>query len=84
MEIKPELQSDIMWLGMVGGIIAYDVLANQTMSERFDDYLEHPVGKYVAIGAAAMVGYHLFNLAEHFDTPDPIHVLAEKVTEWKK
>ena len=81
MELTPQMKSDICWLTLVGGVIAYDVLSDQTMSERFDEYLEHPVGKYIAIGSAAIIGYHLFNLAEHFDTPDPVHELANIVTK---
>lgn len=74
-------KSDLAWGGLVGGIIAYDILSDETMSERFDDYLEHPIGKYVAIGATAMIGYHLLNLAEHFGTPDPVTETAKFVTK---
>lgn len=84
-------RADIAWGTLVGGIIGADIVLNRhgypTMSERFDDYLEHPAFKYVAIGATAMVGYHLLNLAEHFDTPDPVTEVAKFATnmvgQWK-
>lgn len=62
----------IGWGLLAGGIVAFDVLSPETLSSAFDRALEHPVGKYIAIGAVAIVGAHLLNVFEHFDVPDPI------------
>lgn len=77
MEVK---KADMAWGLLVGGVIAYDVLGKQTMSERFDEYLEHPIGKYIAIGATALIGAHLLNLPDHFEIPDPITSIADSVS----
>lgn len=77
-------KADLAWTFLVGGVIAYDVLGEQTMSERFDEYLEHPIGKYVAIGATALIGAHLLNIFDHFDTPDPITLAGDVVSKIRR
>lgn len=61
-----EHAGDIAWLGVATFVLAWDLTAPETMSNAMDRYLEHPVGKYLAIGAVALTGAHLLNLYEHF------------------
>lgn len=76
-------KSDIM-IGIIAGeVIAYDILSEQTISERVDEYLEHPIVKYIAIGGIAVLGYHLLNLPEHFNTPDPLTAGIDWLKQWK-
>lgn len=77
--MKRENKADLAWGAMLTGIIAYDVFGDQTLSERFDDYLERPIGKYIAIGAVAITGMHLLNQFEHLDIPDPILAVNDAV-----
>jgi len=79
MEISKENISTAGWIGLTAGVIAFDVLAPQTLSTAFDRYLEHPTRKWLAIGSVALVGSHLLNLPDHFDIPDPITIVADKV-----
>ena len=70
--MNKEHSGDIGWGLLVGGIIAWDVLAPETLSSAADRYLEHPVGKYIALGATAIVAAHVVNLFDNYDIPDPI------------
>jgi len=49
------------WIGLTAGIIAWDILAPETLSHAYDRYLDDPVKKVVAIGAVAITGLHLLN-----------------------
>jgi hypothetical protein len=60
------------WGLLIGGVVLWDLLAEETLSSAADRYLRHPVGKYAAIGAVAVTASHLLNLPEHFGVPDPI------------
>lgn len=79
MEIKKEHISTAGWVGLTAGVIAFDILSPQTLSTAFDRYLEHPVKKWLAIGSVAVTGAHLLNIPEHFDIPDPITMVADRV-----
>lgn len=80
-------KADVAWGTLFVGVAGYDLAVSKdwidgvTMSERFGDYLEHPLTKYLAIGATVMTGYHLLKLAEHFGTPDPMTETARFVTK---
>lgn len=73
--------SNYAWAGLAAGIIIYEYYCpdGETLSEGFDRFLKHPVGKLAAIGSVALVGAHLLNIYEHFDLEqlDPIHRLAD-------
>lgn len=68
---------DLGWALLAGGIIAWDVFAPETLSSAADRYLEHPVGKYIALGATAIVAAHVVNLFDNYDIPDPIQKANE-------
>ena len=78
-EISKENISTAGWIGLTAGVIAFDILAPQTLSSAFDRYLEHPTRKWLAIGSVAVTGAHLLNLPEHFNIPDPIEMVAGRV-----
>lgn len=63
------------WAGLIAGVIVFDCLSPTTLSSQFDRYLDHPIGKYAAIGGVALLGAHLLNLPEAFGTPDPIDTI---------
>lgn len=82
MATNPESHIGTVGWGLLAtGVVLWDILAPETLSSAADRALEHPVGKYLAIGATAIVGAHVLNVFEHFDIPDPIHELATFVTE---
>lgn len=68
------------WIGLTVGIVAWDVLAPETLSSAFDRYLDHPVKKYAAIGAVAVTGAHLLNIFDHLQVPDPISLMSTAAT----
>lgn len=72
--------SNKAWIALVAGVAIYDYLApvGETMSEGFDRYLRHPLGRIAAIGAVALTSAHLLNVYERFgmEQVDPIHQLA--------
>lgn len=59
---KQPTHGDIGWVCLTAGIIAWDLLAPETLSGAYDRYLEHPVKRVLAIGAVAVTGAHLLNL----------------------
>lgn len=77
-----ESESHIGTLGwgiVAGFVVAWDVLAPETLSHAVDRALERPIGKYAAIGAVAVTGAHLLNvLPESIDPfPKALHFLEE-------
>jgi len=50
------------WACIGAFVVAWDVYAPETLSGAVDRALEHPVGKYAAIGGVAVTGAHLLNL----------------------
>jgi hypothetical protein len=66
--------SGVAWVGLGAGILLYDALCppGETLSEAVDSALEHPVGKYAAIGAIAITGAHLLNVLPN--RIDPLHI----------
>ncbi len=68
----------IAWAVVGTFVVAWDLTAPESMSQAVDRALEHPVGKYAAIGAVALTGAHLLNLYQHFDIEhlDPFRVAA--------
>lgn len=55
------------WMILGAFVVAWDIFAPETLSGAVDRALEHPVGKYAAIGGVAITGAHLLNLL-----PEPI------------
>lgn len=50
------------WAVLAGYVLAFDIFAPATLSEGVDRALDHPVGKYAAIGGVAVTGAHLLNV----------------------
>lgn len=72
------------WVGLAAGVIAWDVLAPETLSSAADRYLKHPIGKYIALGATAIVAAHVVNAFEAYDIPDPIMVANDLLTDLRE
>lgn len=72
----PSRAANVGFALLAAGVVAWEVLAPETLSSGFDRYLDHPIGKYVAIGGVALLGAHLLNLPEAFGIPDPIDYLG--------
>lgn len=66
--------------GVLGlGVVSYDVLCppGETLSEGLDNGLEHPIFKFLLIGAIGTTALHLMNvLPSHLD---PFHRFIEHV-----
>lgn len=76
--------STLAWAGLVGGVVAYDVLCpkNETLSERLDPVLESAPGRaflYTAIGTTAL---HLTNLLP--DRYDPFNRASQRLNQLKE
>jgi hypothetical protein len=76
--MKAEQAAGLAWVGIIGGVIAYDYLAPEggTLSEGVDYALEkHPIATVAAIGMTAL---HLLNAYEAWGIErfDPIHQAA--------
>lgn len=68
--------STLAWGGVVGGILAYDLLCpkGEQLSERADEWVEHPVKRRLIEAGMALVALHVCNRIP--DRIDPIHRLA--------
>lgn len=67
---------DLGWGFLVTGVVAWDVLAPETLSSAYDRYMEHPLKRIIAVGAVAITGAHLLNLLPR--QIDPIQQLSER------
>lgn len=54
----------IGWGLLAAGVIAWDVLAPETLSHAVDRALEHKTMRYVAWGVGGIVTAHLFNVVK--------------------
>lgn len=69
------------WAGVLTGIVAYEILGEETLSSAYDRYLEHPIKRIAAIGAVAFTGAHLLNiLPPKLDLIEGIGKLYGKIT----
>lgn len=56
------------WGLLAAGVLAWDIFAPETLSSAVDRALEHPRGRYAAIGGVAVTSAHLLNLLpERYD-----------------
>jgi len=60
---------DYAWLGLAAGIVAWDVFAPETMSHASRRYMEHPIFKYLWVGAIGMTALHLTSVLPHYADP---------------
>lgn len=61
------------WAGLVAGVIAWDVLAPETLSNAVDRYMEKPLGRLACLGVVALTGAHLLNIMpEEYDVVNKI------------
>lgn len=69
-------EAAIKWAVLGTVILGLEIIGSETLSNGVDRALEHPVGKYLAIGAVAVTGAHLLNIFEHFGAEhlDPFNV----------
>ena len=63
------------WLGLAAYVIAFDVLAPETLSSAADRALEHDYMKWVAWAAGGIVTGHVFNIIP--EQIDPIQRTAD-------
>jgi len=49
----------IGWIGLGAGVLAFDVLAPETLTSAYGRYLERPVSRIIAVGALAVTAAHL-------------------------
>lgn len=68
--------SEKAWIGLAAGVTTYDIFCpkGETLSERVDDWLEHPVHRVIALGAIGVTAAHLANILP--DRIDPFHRLT--------
>lgn len=68
--------STAAWASIGAGVALYDWLCPQgeQLSERFDQWLERPATRAVALGITAMTALHLANMLP--ERLDPIHQLS--------
>lgn len=68
-------QSKLAWVGLVGGVAAYDILCNEgeTLSEEMDRMLESRA-RFIALGGVAITALHLINVLPN--NIDPLHQLT--------
>ena len=65
------------WLAIGAGVLAYEAMCDdgEMLSEVVDDWLEHPVGRYVATAAIGATALHLVNMLPN--NVDPIHQIGK-------
>lgn len=78
-EILNEHCGTIGWVGLAAYVIAWDILAPETLSSAVDRALEHPSMKYVAWGIGGVVSGHLFNVIP--PALDPIQRVGDYVAD---
>jgi hypothetical protein len=77
--MNKEHAGDIGWGLLAAGVIAWDVLAPETLSGAVDRYLEHPKGKYLAWAAGGIVTGHVLNIIP--PKYDIIHLIADRLEQ---
>lgn len=72
--IRPSTYS---WFAIAAGVAVYDALCpkGEQLSERFDEWLEKPSTRVIAMGTTALTALHLTNMLP--ERLDPIHHLAK-------
>lgn len=68
--------STVAWAATVGGIALYDALCpnGEQMSERADEWMEHPIKRRLTQIGMGMIALHVCNAIR--PEVDPIHKLA--------
>jgi DNA polymerase III psi subunit len=81
--MEREKVGTVGWGLLTAGVIAWDLLAPETLSGAVDRALEHNRMKYVAIGAVAITAAHLLNGFERLgiEALDPFHHLLPERLE---
>ncbi len=74
--LKDVRPSSYAWLGVIGSIAVYDLLCpeNEQMSERADEWMEHPLKRRALELGMAAIALHVCNAIK--PEIDPIHRLA--------
>lgn len=72
--MEREKSGTIGWFGIIAGVVAWDALAPETLSEAVDRALDSR-GRFIAIGSIAITAAHLLNVLP--PQVDPIHLAAE-------
>ena len=67
----------IGWAGLAAYVIAWDILAPETLSSAVDRALDHNVMKYLAFATGGIISAHLFNIVP--ERYDPIQQSANFV-----
>ena len=74
---KTKMNGLIGWGLVAGAVGVWDTMNQQTMTESFQDALEDPVKKYLALGGMAITCAHLLDVIPH--QIDPFHVLTSNI-----
>lgn len=61
-EQEPSHVGTMGWAMIGAFVIAWDIMAPETLSGAVDRALDHPIGRIAAIGGVAVTGAHLLNL----------------------
>lgn len=70
------------WVGLTAGVVAWDILAPETLSNAVDRYMDDPFGRVAVLGTVAIVGAHLLNLFP--EQYDPIELIGRGMMQLKE
>lgn len=75
--MQPEHAGTWGWAGLVAGIVAWDLIAPETLSHAGRRALEHPIYKYLYVGAIGATALHLLDL--YPEGRDPFKTSLERI-----
>ncbi len=66
------MKGSIGWVAIAAGVLAWDLLADETLTDAFRRAHAHPASRVVVVAAWAVLTGHLFGLIP--DKADPFYV----------
>lgn len=67
----------IKWGALASAVIVLECVGTESLTHAFQRAAEHPVGKYVALGALGLTAAHLLDKIPH--QADPYYMIANGV-----
>ena len=74
--ISPERSGGIGWLGIATGVVAWDIMAPESLTHAFHRGMENPRTRPLVLGALAITAAHLLEVIPR--QYDPFYIFIDK------
>lgn len=65
------------WVGLVAGVMVFDALSKETLTDAWRRGLEKPLGKFALGAVAGITVGHLMDVPNRYGTPDFINNIGD-------